>query len=1019
MLFSRAICLTGFFCLLTTAAWAQTTVTGTVIDQDGIGLPGVNILVVGSSTGTVTDLDGTYNISVPEGGTLRFSFIGFEAQEIEVSGQSTIDVTLGASADVLEEVVVVGYGSQRREAVTGAVSSISSEEVSALTVTNLGEAIQGRLAGVQVTGGGAPGEAPLIQVRGIGSISFGSGPLYVVDGVPGAGGLNQFDSRDIASVNVLKDASATAVYGSRASNGVIIIETKKGSNSGGIRLSLESTVGVQTQPRRYDVLNSEQYIRYAETLNGMPLARTLNGGLDEETYPGSGVTFRETNTNWQDAIFQDGLITQNSLHITGGNDRSTFFSSFGYLKQEGILIGSPYERYNFRINSEHNISENGRLKFGQTLLLVNDIRGIQPTLGGRTQFLQAIQSIPYQPIYNPTNIGGFSGANQGQDSADPGNPVLAANLLENTDQVFKTLGTAYASYEIIDGLEAQLFFGANFQTFRNTNHTPVYESTTPQILNQVSENRSTNFSPLYRGLLNFDRIFGDHSISAVVVGEVQDNNNNFLALSGIQPNPVLDVLTGATQFNGSGNPSESTLRSFVTRVTYGYEGKYYATFSFRRDGSSIFAPGFQTENFPAGAIGWNISEEPFMDDTPFSLLKARASYGRTGSIGLGPYSFQDPINSSLGPVFGGAEQPIGSFISSLANPNLRWELTDMLNIGLDVGFFNNRLNFSMEYYDRQVDNLILSVQLPPSVGVGSTQQNVGAMKNTGFEFQGQYYGNQSSPFQWNVSVNLSTNTNEVLRLASEDDVIFANNDEAYTGNFASTITRAGDPIYSFYGFETDGIFQTFDEIDAANALDDNPTTSFQDNAAPGDIRFVDQNGDGAITAADRVILGSYLPDFTYGINFNARYLGFDFNVFFNGSQGNDVYNGTASLLTQTTRLFNVSTDILNAWTPQNTSTDVPRIALNDPNNNRRVSDRFIEDGSYLRLRGLTVGYTLPLTDNNFVSNLRLYLTGQNLFTITGYSGLDPEVGGGIGSVGFDNGDYPAARSFIFGAQLGF
>ena len=1008
----RCVLLSFLLCLLTSAAWAQSNVTGTVTDNEGLPLVGVNVLVVGNSSGTVTDLDGEYSLTVPEGAVLRFSYIGFTAQEVPVEGQSVIDVTLGADANVIDEVVVVGYGSQRREAVTGAVSSIDAEEVTALTVSNLGEAIQGRLAGVQVTSGGSPGAAPLIQVRGIGSISFGSGPLYVVDGVPGAGGLNQFDSRDIASINVLKDAVATAVYGSRASNGVIIIETKKGANAQGIRMSLESTVGVQTQNRRYDLLNTEQYIRYGELFNGGPLPRDLN----QPVYEGADQTFRETDTDWQDAIFQDGLLTQNSLHITGGGERSSFFSSFGYLKQEGVVKGSPYERFNFRINSEHSLSEDGRFKFGQTLLLVNDERGIQPQLGGRQLFLQTIQSVPYQPIYNPNNIGGFSGADSGLDLADPGNPVLAVNLLENTDRVFKMLGTAYLSSEILDGLNAQAFLGGNYQNYRNYTRAPVFQSTSPNNNNDISETRQTTFSPLYRGLLNFDRLFGDHSINAVVVGEIQNSTFNPLSLRVFQPNPALGTLEGgALQPLGTNALAynESTLRSFVTRVTYGFQGKYYATFSFRRDGSSIFAPGYQTESFPAAALGWNISEESFMDNTPFSLLKARVSYGRTGSIGLGPYAFQDPIIQSVGPVFGPGEgaQPSVSFINSLANPELRWELTDMLNIGLDMGFFNNRLNFSMEYYDRQVDNLILNVQLPPSVGVATTSQNIGALKNTGFEFQGQFFGNPSSDFQWNVTANMSTNSNQVLRLVNEGDQIEGNVDNEFTGNFPSTVTRVGDPVYSFFGWETNGLFQSQEEIDEA---------PFQnDETAPGDVRFVDQNGDNVITEADRVIIGKYLPDFTYGFNFNARYVNFDFNVFFQGSQGNDVYNGVGSLLSQTQRLFNVGTSVLDGWTPQNTDTDVPRIAAGDPNNNRRVSDRFVEDGSYLRLKALTIGYTLPLSEGGVLSNLRLYLTGQNLLTFTGYSGLDPEIGGALSQTGFDNGDYPTARSFIFGAQIGF
>lgn len=1012
--YGRALGLITLLCLLTSAAWAQT-VTGTVTDSDGIGLPGVNVIVVGTSSGTVTDLDGNYSLTADDDAMLRFSYIGFEAQEVAVDGRSSIDITLGADANVMDEVVVVGYGSQRREAVTGAVSSIGSEEISELTVANLGEAIQGRLAGVQVIGGGQPGSTPIIQVRGIGSINFGSGPLYVVDGIPGAGGLNQFDSRDIASVNVLKDAAASAVYGSRASNGVIIIETKKGKGADGIQLSLESTVGVQTQPRRYDVLNTDQYIAYAQRLNnGMPLARDF-----DEIAPGTDTPYGEINTDWQDAIFQDGLLTQNSLHLSGDNGRSSFFSSLGYLRQEGVMIGTPYERYNFRINSEHDISENGRFKFGQTLLLVRDERELETTIGGRTQLLQAVQSIPYQPIYNPNNIGGFSGADQSADSADPGNPVAAAELITATDQVFKLLGTAYLSYELLDGLEAQILYGANFQNYRGIRQVPIYESTVSNAINQIQDNRSNNYSPLYQGRLSFDRILGDHSINAVLVGEVQEEYGNSLNASVDQQTNALDVISGGDNPVVNGGRFTTVLQSIVGRATYGYQGRYFASVSFRRDGSSVFAPGNKFETFPAASIGWNISEEAFMADTPFSLLKARVSYGRTGASGPGAYSFQAPINFSFGPVFGESFQPNGAFINSLANENLRWEVTDMLNVGLDIGFFDNRLNFSMEYYDREVDNLILSVQLPPSVGVGSTFQNVGAMKNTGFEFQGQYYGNRSSDFLWDVSVNVSTNTNEVLRLASEDDVLLRNNDAAYTGDFNSTITRVGDPIYSFYGFQTDGLFQTFEEIDNANALDDDPTTSFQSGAAPGDIRFVDQNGDGQITSDDRVILGSYLPDFFYGVNFSATYRGFDFGIFLQGSQGNDVYNGMASLLTKTDRLFNVGTDILNAWTPDNTSTDVPRIALGDPNNNRRVSDRFLEDGSYLRLKGVTVGYRVPFGDNSILSNVRVYLTGQNLLTITGYSGLDPEVGGGLSSVGFDNGRYPTPRSFIFGAQVGF
>ncbi len=1001
--------------LLFFTATALAQLSGTVADQDGIGLPGVNITVVGTSSGTVTDLDGNYSINAPSDATLRFSYLGFEAQEIAVAGKSSINVVLLSDDNVLGEVLVIGYGSTTKESITGAVSSIGAKEVSALTVANLGEAVQGRLAGVQVTGGGAPGQAPIIQVRGIGSISFGSGPLYVVDGVPGAGGLNQFDSRDVESFTVLKDASATAIYGSRASNGVILIETKQGGYNQDLKLSLSSTVGIQTQNRRFDLLNTEQYINYAETLSGMPLARDLSATVND----GSGQSFRNTNTDWQDAIFQDGFLTQNHLSLAGGSDRSKVFASLGYLKQEGVMIGAPYDRYNFRINSEHKIGSSDKFRFGQKLLLVRDERFLESQLGGRTQLLQAVQSIPYQPIFDNDNIGGFSGADQSLDSADPGNPVLAANLLTNVNRVFKTLGTVYLEYDLFKGLTARALYGANYQQFSGDSFNPIYQSTVPSVTNQINSNRSNNYSPLYNGPLIYKNILGDHSIDATVVAEVQESYNNSVSASAEQSTNSINVIAGGTNPTANSSLSTTVLQSFVGRATYGFKGKYYATLSFRRDGSSIFAPGNQFENFPAAAVSWNISEEPFLQNTAVSFLKARASYGRTGSIGLGPFSFQAPINSSFGPVFGTGAQPIGTFINQLANDQLRWELTDMLNVGVDVGFLNNRLNFSAEYYNREVDNLILSVQLPPSVGVGSTLQNVGAMSNSGIEFQAEYVSPRTGDFQWSVKANLSNNTNEVLRLSSEDDVLLRNNQPAYTGDFNSTITRVGDPIFSFYGFQTDGLFQDQAEIDALNAAAGDGNFYQVEDTSPGDVKFVDLNGDGLITADDRSILGSYLPDFTYGVNFSGTYRKFDFSLFFQGTQGNDVYNGMASLLSQTNRLFNVGTGVLDAWTPQNTSTDIPRIALNDPNNNRRVSDRFLEDGSYLRVKNLTIGYNFDFGANSGLSSLRLFVTGQNLLTLTGYSGLDPEIAGGLSATGFDNGVYPQAKSFLFGAQVGF
>ena len=1012
----RGVSLLLFLSLLSSAAWAQGTVTGTVVDDTGLGLPGVNVIVVGTSSGTVTDLDGAYSITADADATLRFSYIGFSAQEIQVGGQSEINVTLGSDAGLLDEIVVVGYGSQRREAVTGAISSVDSEALTEVTTPNLGEAIQGRLAGVQVTSSGAPGDGPQIQVRGIGSINFGSGPLIVVDGVPGAGGLNQFDSRDVESITVLKDASSTAVYGSRASNGVLLVTTKSGSRNQPITITAESTVGVQTQPERYEGFSTADYVAYAETLSGIPLARNFN-----DVPPGETVPYRDQQVDYQDALFREGLMTQNSLHVSGGSDRSSFFSSLGYFKQEGVIIGGGYERYNFRINSNHDLVESGRFRFVQTLTISNDERNdVEGNL-----LRDAVQSIPYLPIRNPNNIGGFNGARQDLDSADPRNPIRNALQEINRTRTTRIFGTAALEYDILEGLTATALFSGNNQIFRTYQQDPIYQATVSNPINVITEQRSNDYSPLYRGQLTYDRIFGDHSINASVVGELQEGYNGFIRLQGNHTTNSLTNLEGATITAGTTTRRKTVLQSALGFFTYGFKGRYLISGSIRRDGSSIFAPGNQTEIFPAGAIAWRISEEEFMQNTAVSTMKLRASYGRTGSIGLDPYNFQAPISQTVGAVLGGDGTPLlGAYIDALANTDLSWEITDMFNVGLDVGFLNNRLNFSMEYYDREVDNLILNIPLSPSFGPDGTSVNIGAMRNTGFEFQGQFFSPRNQAFVWDVSANFSTNTNEVLRLAVEDGAIFFGNaqvGQGYTGEFAPTVTRVGDPVFSFFGFETEGLFQTQDEIDALDALTDDPGQSYQANAAPGDVRFVDQNGDGQITDQDRVVLGSYLPDFIYGVNFAGTFRNFDIRLFLQGSQGNDIYNGFQSLRSQTTRLFNGDpAKFLDAWTPQNVNTDVPRIALTDPNNNRRMSDRFLEDGSYLRLKNVTIGYTVPFGAGSTVSNLRLYVSAQNAITLTGYSGLDPEIGqitGGL--VGFDAGRYPVSRSFLFGAQIGF
>ena len=1002
--------------LFSAASFAQVA-SGTVVGDDNEPLIGVTVLVKGTTVGTVTDFDGNFEVAANPGDILQLSYVGYSMQEVPATTM-TMRVQMSTDAQALEDVVVIGYGQTRKEAITGAVSTVDAKSLTQLSVANLGEAIQGRLAGVSVVNQGSPGSTPIIQVRGVGSINFGTGPLVVIDGVPGIG-LNQIDSRDVESVTVLKDASASAIYGSRAANGVLLVTTKRGRAGQGLRVNIEGNAGFQVQPKRIDVLDTEQYIDYAQNTWNNAISRDLDAPANGT----DGQSFRQTNTNWQDAIFQKGLITQNSASVSGGNETSRFYSSFGYLRQEGVLIGSPYERYNFRINSDHSIGK--RVTFAQTLGIVYDQRGLQPTLGGRTQLLQAIQSIPYQPIYNPNNTGGFSGAEQGKDSADPGNPVLAANLFENQDNVASLYGTASLAVEIIEGLTLKGLVGMNASSFINDQRTPIYQSTTQNDFNNVSQNRNFGNTPLGSLQLSYNRVFGDHSIDAVFVGERQDFNNRSNFLAGQFNTNDFDVLNGAQNLTGGSTRTKRVLQSQVGRVAYGYKGRYLATVSGRRDGNSPFAVANNQQTFWAGALAWRISSEPFMAGSPFSDLKLRGSYGQIGNDFDQLYSDRPRISQNLGPVFGNGDPRQIAFINTIANPNLRWEVTEMTNVGVDAGFINNRLNFSAEYYRRDVDNLILNVQTASSIGLPNATANVGALRNTGFELQSEYNSERSAKFGYTIRLNVGRSNNEVLRLSSPNSVIESNQQDAYTGGFTSAVTRKGDPIGAFYGFKVVGIFQDSNQVKSSPA---------QPGAAAGDFQFADLNGrddngdltgqpDGKIDGDDRTILGSYLPDFYYGINLGGNYGKFDFNLFFQGSQGNDVYNGMKALTYQTTRLFNISADRFeNAWSPTNMSSDIPALRATDPNNNLRTSDYYLEDGSYLRLKNFQVGYRFGLGSLGGMqtdASVRVYASTQNLFTITGYSGLDPEIGGGVTARGFDNGVYPQGRTFLAGAQFTF
>ena len=998
------------------------TVSGRVTSETGEAMPGVNVAVKGTTKGTSTGADGTYSLSgVPENATLAFSFIGYATQEIAVGSRSTIDIQLQPDVTSLEDVVVVAYGTQKKSSVVAAISSISSKDIAALPVPSMEQALQGRVASVLVTNNGSPGEAPIVRIRGINSINYASNPFYVVDGIPSVGNFNNFDSKDIESVEVLKDASSAALYGSRASAGVILITTKKGTRDGKIHVNLDSYVGVQNAWRQLDLLNTSQYVQYGTALlnNAGAALPARFSNLNVPNYPGSTQTLAQTNTDWQKAIFRSAAISQTNVSVSGGNDKSRFYASGGYFKQDGIMLGTSYERYNFRINSDHKIGK--IFTFGQTLLVAYGLQKKEPSGGGRTQIKHAINLPPYLTVENPSNIGGYNGPST-EDGQDAQNPVRIA--LQDLDQLttVSLLGSVFLEAEITKWLKFRSNVGINYSTQREYGYNPIYVEGGFNSRTQadVTDTRNNAFSPVFTNQLTFDKTFDKHNINAVGALEYQTTNSIYSKAFGkYGSNSVKEVTGGSTNQFVDGGRNEFAIYSYIGRLNYEYAGKYLFSASIRRDGASSFAPGKKFGNFPSLGVGWVVSEEGFMKDLPaISQLKLRASWGKVGYI-PGNYLWQSLIQTNINAVTSGGTLNQGAYYSSLSNKDLEWEITTMKNAGVDLGFFRNKLTFSGEYYERLTDNLIYSVPVATSAGFASPAiVNIASMKSWGYEFVAGF--NESiKAFKWSVSANVGITKNNVISLNTPKDAIPAGNGGSDYGGYDITRTEAGQPVQSFYGWQTDGLFQN--NADAAKIVDS------EGPAKAGDIRFKDNDGDGKISIDDRVYLGSFIPKFNFGTNLAASYKGFDVNVFFQGVQGNKVYDGTRVLIEGGLRLFNASTTVLNAWTPTNTGTDVPRVVNGDPHHNTRTSDRFLEDGSYLRLKNVSLGYTIPekllkAGTMGTLSRLRIYISSQNLLTFTKYKGYDPEVGSrfnGAFTQGIDYGQFPQARSFTVGIQAGF
>ena len=1011
------------FAVVTVCAFAQRTVTGTITDGDtGEGLPGATVLIKGATDGAVSNAQGQYRIEVSgDDAVLVFSFVGYESEEATVGGRSVIDINLRLDTQTLEDVVVVGYGTQSRARVTGAITQVDSEEINATPVYNAAQALQGRAAGVTVINTGSPGTAPQVRIRGLGTINDNN-PLYVIDGMIGVD-LNSINVADIESVEVLKDASATAIYGSRASNGVVIITTKKGQ-SGEPTITIDSYVGVSNVSNRFDVLNTDQYVDYTndlQTAAGLePVQRFTDPSWSE---------LQNNNTDWQDEIFQTGVIQNYNIGASGGSDNAVYNVSFGYQDVEGTMIETGFERYSLRVNTEF---KNKGFTFGETFNLGRTSTLNEVNSGGRSQIEHAIKSAPYLPVFDANNLQGFNGPDQ-IDNNDAENPVRAARLNDNVTDAFNINGTIYGEYEIIEGLKYRLTFGLNATNSTQRQFRPSFFDGDFHNADRavITQTRREFISTLLTNALSYSTtIAGDHNIDVLAVSEIQENS--FSQLNSSAENLVsnqIEEITTQDALTSNSFTNENNIISYLGRVSYSFRDKYLFTASIRADGSSRFAEDERWGTFPSVSAGWNISEEAFLSGVgAISNLKLRGSWGEVGNQNVGDYAFTSTI--STGWQYRLNDSPVGgATINNLPNELLTWETTTMINIGVDFGLFNDALYGTIEYYNNQTENMIFNQPIPNSLGfLGNPPVNRGTVETSGIDLNLGYRGSLDNGLNFDVQAMMATTQNEITELGDVDRILLI----GFEGDNIS-IFQVGDPIGSFFGWQTDGIFQTQEEVDAH---------ATQANAAPGDIRFADlagapdENGnptgpDGQINADDRTILGNYFPDVIYSLNVNLDWKNFDFNLFLNGQVGNDIFNTNIYDLEGMTRVFNAGTAVLNRWTGPGTSNGVPRAVSGDPNNNARASDRYVEDGGFLRFRNITLGYTVPTQNflNGSISRLRVYLSGQNLITITDYSGLDPEIGqsrgaGGSGQnqtarTGIDFGNYPQPRTYLMGVQLTF
>lgn len=986
------VCLIGM--LLPMCMFAQQiTVQGVVKDQTGETVIGASVMEKGTTNGTITGIDGDFSLNMSSNGTLVVSFVGYKTQEVQVKGQKQLQVVLSEDAEMLDEVVVIGYGTMKKSDLTGAVSSIGNKDIKDSPVSNLGQAIQGKISGVQIVDAGKPGDNVSIKIRGLGSIN-NCDPLVVIDGVPTDLGLSSLNMADVERLDVLKDASATAIYGSRGANGVVMITTKRGTEGKG-KLAVSANYSFQNATNVPSLLNAAQY---AELSNDMMVnsGRNPNPEWANPSELGAG-------TDWMDELLRTGVMQNYTVSYSGGNEKSHYYVSGGFLDQSGIVKSVNYRRFTFQSNSDAQVLK--WLKFSNNITFSADTKK-----SGSYNIGDALKALPIYPVKNED--GSWSGPDGNSEwYGSTRNPIGPTELNKSQTDGYNFLANLTAELTFTKWLKFKSTFGYDAKFWFIDNFTPKYNwkpTPTEETSRYKSDNKS--FTYLWDNYFLFDHTFAEkHRVGLMAGMSAQWNTNDYL---NAQKNVFMfdnvhEMDNGEEMYAIGGNETEWALLSYMARVNYSYEDRYLLTATIRRDGSSRFGKKHRWGTFPSVSVAWRASQEKWFPKNDYiNDLKVRAGYGVTGSqASVGNYSYLASYNTSVYPFGISSGNQTALVSSTLANPYIHWEEVAQTNIGFDASLFNSRVMFSFDAYLKETRDMLVKASIPITSGfedTTTTYTNAGKVRNQGIEMS-LHTINLTGELGWETNLTATYNKNKIKDLNSDVPYYINQINNSYV-----TMLAKDYPINVFYGYVTDGIFQNQSEVN---------THAVQPGAEPGDIRFRDLNNDGVINDSDRTVIGNPNPSWLFSMNNSLSYKGFELSVFLQGIAGNKIYNANNIDNTGMAAAYNQTTDVLKRWQGEGTSNSMPRAVFGDPNQNTRVSDRFVENGSYLRLKNITLSYTFPKQwlQKAQIENARLSLSCENVATITGYSGFDPEVG----INGIDQNRYPISRTFSLGLNFNF